>query len=111
MKTFDLRRRALASENGESIFGAEETGSHACYMIYGILKGGEKRRLIRPGKGHEEMVLVVKGSLAASGDVEGPLEEGTAFHVAGEVSVFLENRTSAESIYVVSGGHATHGHH
>jgi len=111
MKKLDLRHKALSSENSESIFGAADTGSHACYMIYGILKAGEKRRLIRPGKGHEEVVLVVKGSLAASGHLQGRLEEGSAFHVAGDVSVFLENTESTESVYVVAGGHAAQEHH
>jgi hypothetical protein len=111
MKKLDLRHKALSSENGESIFGAADTGSHACYMIYGILKAGEKHRLIRPGKGHEEMVLVVKGSLTASGHLQGRLEEGSAFHVVGDVSVFLENTESTESVYVVAGAHAAQGHH
>lgn len=111
MKKLDLRTKALLSEGGESIFGAEDTGSHACYMIYGILKPGEKERLIRPGKGHEEMVVVVKGNLQISGDLEGRLEEGNAFYVAGDVRVFLENSEATASVYVIAGGHSTQGQH
>ncbi len=43
MKKINLREKA-AKNKGEYVFGAEDTGSHACYMIYGILKAGEKGR-------------------------------------------------------------------
>ena len=110
MKKFELRNRALLSENGEYIFGAADTGSHACYMIYGILKPGERERLLRPGKGHEEMVLAMKGNLEVSGQFSGRLEEGCAFHMAGDVSSFLENTGETEAVYIIAGGHSAHGH-
>jgi len=111
MKKIDIRSRALASENGEYILGLEDTGSHACYMIYGILKPGEKGRLIKPGDGHEEIVLAMKGDLMLTGDVSGRLEQGSAFHIVGETSAFLENLGSDEAVYVISGGHSAHDHH
>ncbi len=40
MKKTDLRGRAEKGD-GEYVFGAADTDSHACYMIYGILKPGE----------------------------------------------------------------------
>ena len=110
MKKFELRNRASLSENGEYVFGAADTGSHACYMIYGILKPGEKERLLRPGKGHEEMVLAMKGDLEVSGQVSGRLEEGRVFHMAGDVSSFFENPGETEAVYIIAGGHSAHGH-
>jgi len=109
MKTTDLREKAQKSD-GEYVFGAEDSGSHACYMIYGVLKPGEKERIIRPGKGHEEILVTVKGSLMVTGQYSGVLKEGHAVHLADEQACFLENRGEAEAVYVVAGGHSGHGH-
>jgi uncharacterized cupin superfamily protein len=111
MKRIDIYNRALASENGEYVLGLEDTGSHACYMIYGILKPGEKGRLIKPGKGHEEIVLAMKGDLILSGDISGRLDQGSAFHIIGDTSTFLENTGFDEAVYIISGGHTAHEHH
>ena len=93
------------------MFGAEDTGSHACYMIYGILKPGEKGRLIKPGKGHEEMFAVMAGSIRLTGELNATLETGQAIHLAGEQSCELENPGEANALYVLAGGHSDHGHH
>ncbi len=111
MKTFELENKAQKSKNGEHILGFEETGSHACYMIYGILKSGEKGRLIKPGSGHEEMVLAVKGDLQITGHCLGTLKEGSAFHISGEYESFLENKGATDAIYIIAGGHSQEGHH
>ena len=42
MKTYDVF--GTTGESGEYVLGARETGSHACYLIYGVLKPGEKGR-------------------------------------------------------------------
>ncbi|MBS1234413.1 MAG: hypothetical protein H6R43_129 [Nitrospirae bacterium] len=109
MKKINLREKA-AKNKGEYVFGAEDSGSHACYMIYGVLKPGEKERIIRPGKGHEEILVTVKGSLLVTGQYSGVLKEGHAVHLADEQACFLENRGGAEAVYVVAGGHSGHGH-
>jgi hypothetical protein len=111
MKMVEVKRRALSSESREYILGLEDTGSHACYMIYGTLKPGEKGRLIKPGKGHEEIVLAVKSDLQISGSFSGRLEEGAAFHIVEDASVYLENTGSNEAVYVIAGGHSAKGHH
>ena len=98
-------------QNGEYVFGAADTGSHACYMIYGRLNPGEKAREIKPGKGHEEMLLAACGSFSVTGDFEGTIEEGSVIHLSGEQSCHLENRGSTEAVYVIAGGHAEQGHH
>ena len=109
MQKTDLREKAKKSD-GEYVFGAADTGSHACYMIYGVLKPGEKERMIRPGKGHEEILAAVKGSLTVTGQYSGGLEEGHALHIEGEQTCFLENMGDSEAVYIVSGGHSGHGH-
>ena len=111
MKKIDIRNRALSSDHGEYILGLKDTGSHACYMIYGILKPGEKGRLIKPGKGHEEIVLAMKGDLLLSGDINERLDQGSAFHIIGDTSAYLENTGSDEAVYIISGGHTAHDHH
>ena len=111
MKKINVRNRALSSENGEYVLGLADTGSHACYMIYGILKPGEKNRLIKPGAGHEEIILAMKGDLILSGDTIGRLEQGSAFHIIGETLAFLENVGSDEAVYIISGGHSADDHH
>ncbi|MDQ1331029.1 MAG: hypothetical protein QG578_1294 [Thermodesulfobacteriota bacterium] len=111
MKKIDVRNRTISSAGGEYMLGLEDTGSHACYMIHGILKPGEKGRLIKPGKGHEEIIMAVKGDLAITGDISGRLEQGSAFHIIGETSAFLENTGSVEAVYIIAGGHSAHDHH
>jgi hypothetical protein len=104
--------KALAEKNrGEYIFGSADTGSHACYMIYGTLNPGEKGRMIKPGKGHEEMLLAARGSLKVTGHFEGTLEEGSAIYLAGEQTCLLENPGTSAVVYVIAGGHTGHGHH
>jgi hypothetical protein len=79
-------------------------------MIYGTLKPGEKGRLIKPGAGHEELVLAVRGDMGVTGKLSGTLKEGTSFHIAGDDECLLENKSSEEAIYVVAGGHSEGGH-
>lgn len=111
MKTLDLKNCALSSESGEYVFGLEHTGSHACYMIFGVLEPGQKQRLIKPGKGHEEIVLAIKGNVEMSGHFSGRLTEGRAFHIAGEDTVYFENTGTTDAFYVIAGGHSEDGHH
>jgi len=111
MKIFELKNEALKSENGEHILGFKETGSHACYIIYGILKPEEKGRLIKPGKGHEKIILAVKGDIEVTGHYSETLKEGTAFHVIGEHECFLDNKGISDAIYIIAGGHSEKGHH
>jgi hypothetical protein len=111
MKPFDLRSGAIHSEKKEFLLGFRETGSHACYMIYGILKPKEKARRVKPGPGHEEIVLAMKGDLEITGYYSGSLKEGSAFHIKGEQESFLENRGASEAVYIIAGGHIEMDHH
>lgn len=109
MKQFDVRGRA--GDSGEYILGAEDTGSHACYLIYGTMRPREKGRILKPGKGHEELVLAVKGDLTITGHMQGTLEEGRAIHLKGDETCWLENTTDERATYIVSGGHSGGEHH
>jgi len=111
MKIYDVFGKA--GESGEQILGSRDTGSHACYLIYGVLKPGEKGRELSPGKGHEELVLVIAGDLQLSGHYTGTLRQGQAVHLQGEQSCHVANPGTLNVIYVISGGHSEseHGHH
>ncbi len=111
MKTFEMKLKAGLSETGECIVGSQETGSHACYIIYGTLRPGEKGRLLKPGAGHEEILLAVKGSLDVTGFMTGTVPEGSAVHIAGDQECFIESRGDTEAVYVIAGGHSEGGHH
>jgi hypothetical protein len=109
MKVYDVAGKAGTS--GEYVLGFDETGSHACYLIYGVLKAGEKERELKPGRGHEEMVLVVRGELTLTGQCVGTLRQGQAVHLVGEASCLAENRMDTEAVYVIAGGHSGNGDH
>ena len=109
MKIFDVTGNISGS--GEYILGSRETGSHACYLIYGVLKPGEQGRELKPGRGHEEIVLVLTGELKLIGQYTGTLKEGQAIHLKGDEGVLAGNMSSAPAVYVVSGGHSDQGHH
>ena len=111
MKIFGLKQKASASGNGECILGSQDTGSHACYMIYGLMKPHEKARLINPGEGHEEILLAIKGDLDITGYYTICLEEGSACHIKGNHECFLENKDESDAVYVIAGGHAEKSHH
>jgi hypothetical protein len=109
MKIFEVISRV--GKSGETILGAEETGSHACYLIYGLMKGREKDRRLSPGKGHEETILAIQGDFRLTGLAEGTLKQGQAVHLSGEETLFLENPTDQPAVYVLAGGHSEAGHH
>lgn len=108
MKIFDIIGKAGSS--GEYLLGSKETGSHACYLIYGVLLPGENGRELKPGQGHEEIVLVLQGDMALTGAGTGALKQGQALHLVGEEAVLAGNSGAMPLIYVVSGGHSGHGH-
>ncbi len=108
MKTYRVVEEA--GDFGEYVLGSRQTGSHACYLIYGVLKPGEPKRELKPGRGHEEIVLAVDGDLQCFGAFSGILKQGQALHLREEDSVFIQNEGIARAVYVVSGGHSGHGH-
>jgi hypothetical protein len=109
MRIFDVRRNV--NDSGEYILGSEQTGSHACYLIYGTMKPGETGRKLEPGKGHEELFLAVSGDLVATGHFTGTIKEGQAVHLKGDETCQLQNDSNMEATYIISGGHSDGGHH
>jgi len=107
MKTYDLS--GMIGSPGEYLLGSRQTGSHACYLIYGRLAPGEGGRQLKPGEGHEELVMAVTGDLRIRGG--GVLGQGKVLHLVGEEACELENTGPEEAVYVIAGGHAGHGHH
>lgn len=110
MKFLNVKKSIKELKSDEFVIGSELTGSHACYMIYGVLGHREKDRLIKPGKGHEEIVFILKGSVKVTGAYNGILYEGDAFHIVEEESCLFENISDSEVIYIIAGGHSEKGH-
>lgn len=115
MKIFKVARKA-EEEGGEYVLGSRDTGTHACYMVYGTMKPGEEGRLIKPGHGHEELMMVMSGELKLSGPGIAPvreivLSEGSAFHIAGDSECHVRNDTPNQAVYVCAGGHTPGGKH
>lgn len=112
MNLFELKTRA-AAENGETVLGAKDLGTHACYLIYGVIKKGDPPRRLRPGAGHEEIICIVQGRVVVDGE-EGESFEvlaGEAFYLKGEQTCFA-TALSDEVIYAAAGGHSEGaGHH
>jgi hypothetical protein len=109
MRVFDVMDRI--SGPGEKLLGADATGSHACYLIYGVLGPGEAGRELRPGRGHEEIVLAVRGDLRLTGSVAVTVKQGQAVHLLGGESCLAANPSAEDVVYVIAGGHSPNGHH
>jgi hypothetical protein len=109
LKIFDVANKVIGS--GEYILGADVTGSHACYLIFGVLEPGEAGRELKPGRGHEEIILCIRGTMRLSGAFDGDLYQGQAVHLIGEEWCEARNNGSEVVVYVVSGGHAGGGKH
>lgn len=109
MRVYEVAARIAGS--GEYVLGHDATGSHACYLIYGVLRAGETGRELRPGAGHEEMVLCVSGAMRLSGGYNGLLRQGQAIHLKGEETCLAENPSDQDVRYVIAGGHSEGGQH
>ena len=114
MLVYDLAGRVLR-EGGETILGLKDLGTHACYMIYGVVQPGDTPRLFRPGPGHEEIIMVIGGSLRLEGSAGFQvLQAGQAVYLKGEESWQGTCVGDSEARYVASGGHSPgdeHHHH
>jgi len=109
MKAFEVAGKV--ADSGEYILGSRETGSHACYLIYGMLKPGEQGRELKPGHGHEEIVLALQGDLQIAGPEPRTLHHGQAMHLKGEETLTVGNNGKIDAVYVIAGGHSDAGHH
>lgn len=95
---------------GEYLIGFEATGSHACYMLYGVLDRGEERE-ISPGEGHEEIVCVIEGTAILEFDSSpSTLKKGDGVFLKGKEKIVLKCERGLV-IYIIAGGHTDAGHH
>ncbi len=113
LKVYDLAGRA-PREGGETVLGLKDLGTHACYLLYGILAPGEPARVLRPGPGHEEIILCLSGSLQLEGMGQSlSLQAGQAVHLKGEDTFEATCAGPLEARYAAAGGHSDEGgsHH
>jgi len=111
VKLYNVSDLAL-NNKGEYVLGSADLHTHACYLVYGVLNPDEKGRVIKPGKGHEEIVCVVSGEVFLIGEKETfALKAGEAFYLRGEESYLMDNNGEGNAVYVISGGHSEHHEH
>ena len=104
MRVFDLEL-LCASEGGECVLGTKNLHTQGCYLIYGTLEPGEGERLVRPGKGYEEILCAVGGPLVLHTDRgEIPLSRSNAVHVKEDDTLYLSNPSNEQIVYVIAGG-------
>ncbi|MGD8564064.1 MAG: hypothetical protein PVG03_16095 [Desulfarculaceae bacterium] len=113
-QVFDLAGRVFR-DGGETILGLDDLGTHACYLIYGVLSPGDPPRKLLPGPGHEEIFIVISGAMEIK-DAERAfvVQSGQAFHLQGEESYEAQAAGPGEARYIAAGGHtpgAEHSHH
>ncbi|AFM23880.1 hypothetical protein [Desulfomonile tiedjei] len=104
MKTFPLRDLAIR-EGGEYVLGYKDLHTRSCYMIYGVLSPLEKDRVMKPGKGYEEILCASGGPLllqTAKGTTR--LEKGQAAHMGEEESMTISNPGEEQVEYIIAGG-------
>ncbi|MFQ5975591.1 MAG: hypothetical protein ACE5J5_04675 [Candidatus Hydrothermarchaeales archaeon] len=112
MQVFDLKSLAGSEEKREYVLGLKDLNTHAVYMIYGILDTGDVERKVYPGKGHEEILCIIKGTVDVIGQNETvSLSEGEAIHLHEDGVYHLKNKSDVISYYILAGGHKMEGHH
>lgn len=113
-KVYDLAGRA-PREGGETVLGLKDLGTHACYMLYGLLSPGDPPRALRPGPGHEEIILCLSGVMRLNGEGgELTLQAGQAVYLKGEETYEASCAGPLEARYAAAGGHTPgddHHHH
>lgn len=110
-KVFDLAGRA-PREGGETVLGLKDLGTHACYMLYGVLTPGDEPRLLKPGAGHEEIICCISGAMVISGpDGQATLQAGQALYLKGDEVRHAEAMGPGEARYLAAGGHSPSEHH
>jgi hypothetical protein len=111
MEIYNVRDLA-EKEHGEYILGSAVLKTHACYLVYGVLKQKEKERIVNPGNGHEEIFCLVSGEVLLRGDsAPFTLKPGQAFHIRGKDSLSMENSGTGDAVYLIAGGHSERHEH
>lgn len=104
-QVYDLAGRVLR-EGGETILGLKDLGTHACYLIYGVLEPGGEPRVLKPGEGHEEIILCLSGAIQVQGPGGGlTLQPGQAIYLKGAETWQATAAGTLEARYAAAGGH------
>jgi len=105
-----LRVRDCFDEKfSEYIVGPGQTGSRGTYLVYGEVSAGEERK-VAPGKGHEEILLVLSGAGVLEGTAgELRLAEGIALYLDEDFEGTITAGGEGGLRYVASGGHLPGG--
>ncbi len=104
--------RDPAEKQGEYVLGSAVLKTHACYLVYGILRQTDEERMVTPGKGHEEIFCLVSGEVVLRGDGESfTLKPGEAFHIRGQDALTMKNSGTGDAVYVIAGGHSEQHKH
>jgi hypothetical protein len=105
LKVFDVAGRA-PREGGETVLGLKDLGTHACYLLYGVVSPDDEPRTLKPGEGHEEIILCVGGVLELTHQGERlSLQPGQAVYLQGEQTCQAVCAGPLEARYVAAGGH------
>lgn len=106
MKVYNLEQLGRIF-GGEYTLGMKDLHSDACYLVYGILQSREVDRLVRPGKGYEEIFCALDGPVVMRTHLgEKILEARHAIHLNQEVSFSISNPSDAPIRYILAGGKA-----
>ena len=112
---FDLQGR-VHREGGETVLGLKDLGTHACYLLYGVVDPEGPARVFKPGDGHEEIILAISGTIVLKGPAgeEVTLRPGQAVYLKGAETWEGTCPGETEALYVAAGGHSPgddHDHH
>jgi len=110
---FNLNEKCLNSKKKEFYYGAKlNKNIKDVYLGVGFLEGGEKDLKIGPGRGHEEILYIVKGKAEVKfKDSQYLLNEGELIFLPDNLKARLSNLTRERCQFVIAGGHTKfHGH-
>ncbi|NHI92396.1 MAG: cupin domain-containing protein [Candidatus Lokiarchaeota archaeon] len=95
------------SKNKEFYYGALINKKiEDVYIGYGYLEPKERRDNFGPGKGHEEIILLLNGEMMMCfQDEDVMMKKGDSVHIPSGLKVEIENLTNNKLEFVVAGGH------
>ena len=104
---FNLREKCHDSSKKEFFYGAKINREiKDVYLGLCYLEPGETGRKAGPGKGHEEILYLLKGQIQIEEeDKEISLNEGDAYFIPEGSYVSLKNLTKNKIYLIIAGGH------
>jgi mannose-6-phosphate isomerase class I len=111
---FNLKERCHDSRKKEFFYGAKiNPDIQDAYLGLCYLDPNERKRKIGPGRGHEEILLIINGKaeIIFKKEENLQLEEGEVYHIPNGKKLRLNNLTNEKVYFVIAGGHTKHHHH